>query len=97
MEQAAVIRRPVSQPEPMQKSGVAIPLTMVRPGTPVRVADVRGKDSTRQFLQNLGFVPNAELTVISDLSGNLIVGILGARVAVSKAMANRILTVEGGC
>ena len=69
--------------------GSAIPLTMVNTGE-----YVHGKDDTRRFLETLGFTENAEVVVVAELGGNMIINVKGTRVAVSKAMAARIMT---GC
>jgi ferrous iron transport protein A len=68
------------------------PLSMVRDGERVLVRSVSGKDEIRRFLGNLGFVEGTEIEVISELNGNLIVNVKGTRMAISKAMANRVLT-----
>lgn len=68
-----------------------MPLCMAVPGTPARVSSVRGKDEARRFLENLGFVPGTPVTVITELDGNLIVAVRGARVAISRGMASKIL------
>ncbi len=68
-----------------------MPLSMAVPGTPARVNCVRGKDETRRFLENLGFVPGTPVTVITETGGNLIVAVRDARVAISRGMANKIL------
>ena len=46
---------------------------------------------TRRFLAGLGFVENAEVTVISQFDGNLIVNVKDSRVAVNKEMARHIM------
>jgi ferrous iron transport protein A len=74
-------------------SGQGMPLSMVAAGEKVRVASVRGKDEIRRFLSNLGFVEDTEVLVVSELSGNVIVNVKGTRMAISKVMASRILTV----
>ena len=53
----------------------------------------RGKDDTKRFLNNLGFVEESEVIVVSELGGNVIVQVKGTRVAISRAMAGRILTI----
>ena len=68
-----------------------MPLCMAAPGTPTRVNCVRGKDEARRFLENLGFVPGTPVTVIAETGGNLIVAVRGARVAISRGMASKIL------
>jgi ferrous iron transport protein A len=71
----------------------AMPLSMVGAGEKVRVKSISGKDETRRFLCNLGFVEDAEVSVVSELGGNVIVVVKGTRIAISKAMANRVLAV----
>ena len=67
-----------------------MPLTLVDSGVEVTVKEIHGRDKTRQFLQNLGFVEGATVTVVSSLAGNLIVSVKDARVALSQQMAARI-------
>jgi ferrous iron transport protein A len=71
----------------------AIPLSMARKGECVRVKCVCGKDETRRLLCNLGFVENTEVKIITEMDGNVIVTIKGTRLAVSKVMARRVMTV----
>jgi ferrous iron transport protein A len=73
-------------------SGPVIPLSMVRTGEKVRVKFITGKDTTRHFLGNIGFVEDAEVSVVTEMNGNVIVNIKGTRVAISKSMASRVLT-----
>ncbi len=73
-------------------SAPQIPLAMVSGGETVKVLSIRGKDEVQRFLRNLGFIEGAEVTVISELGGNVIVSVKGTRVAVSKSMATRVVT-----
>ncbi|MDR0434610.1 MAG: ferrous iron transport protein A [Gracilibacteraceae bacterium] len=68
-----------------------MPLTMAKIGEENLILKVGGKPETRQFLENLGFVPGSIVTVISEIGGNLIVRVRESRVAVSREMANKIL------
>lgn len=68
-----------------------MPLTMAQVGTELSVARINGRDETRRFLENLGFVEGSPVTVVSELGGNLIVSVKDTRVALSRAMANRII------
>ena len=68
-----------------------MPLTMMDAGIETTVKTIRGKDQTKKFLQNLGCVEGARVSVVSSLSGNLIVQVLDARVALSQSMASRIM------
>lgn len=68
-----------------------MPLTMMDSGVEATIKTIRGKDQTRRFLQNLGFVEGAKVSVISSLAGNLIVSVKDTRVAISQTMASRIM------
>ena len=68
-----------------------MPLTMVKTGEPNIIKRVGGKEETRRFLENLGFVTGGMVTVISEIGGNMIVNVKESRVAINKEMANKIL------
>lgn len=68
-----------------------MPLTMVNPGIEQVIKEIRGRDQTRQFLQNLGFVEGATVMVVTSAAGNVIVSVKETRVAISYAMASRII------
>ena len=68
-----------------------MPLTMVNPGEESIIRRVGGNPETRKFLENLGFVAGGSVTVISEISGNVIVNVKDSRVAVSKEMAQKIM------
>ena len=68
-----------------------MPLTMANTGEQNIINKVGGKEDTRRFLENLGFVAGAAVTVISQVEGNIIVNIKDSRVAIGKDMANKIM------
>lgn len=68
-----------------------MPLTMARTGEINRIKKVGGKEETRKFLENLGFVTGGEVTVVSQISGSMIVNVKESRVAINKDMANKIM------
>lgn len=68
-----------------------MPLTMAKEGEANIIKKVGGKEETRKFLENLGFVVGGTVTVVSEINGNMIVNVKDARVAIGKDMANRIL------
>ncbi|HEX2926386.1 MAG TPA: FeoA family protein [Ruminiclostridium sp.] len=68
-----------------------MPLTMVTQGQVNSIKAIRGKDETKKFLESLGFVVGGNVTVISEIGGNMIVNVKDARVAIDKAMASRIM------
>ena len=71
-----------------------MPLSMAAGGETVTIAKITGKDDVRMHLAELGFVIGAAVTVVSVLSGNLIVSVKDSRVGIDKTMANRILYTE---
>jgi ferrous iron transport protein A len=64
---------------------------MVNEGETNVIKKVGGKEETRKFLENLGFVTGGTVTVMSKISGNLIVNVKDSRVAIGKDMANKIM------
>jgi ferrous iron transport protein A len=68
-----------------------MPLTMVNAGETNVIKKVGGKEETRRFLENLGFVPGGEVVVVSEIDGNMIVNIKDSRVAIGRDMANKIM------
>lgn len=68
-----------------------MPLSMMKAGEPETIKRVGGRADTRRFLENLGFVIGAIVTVVSDIDGNMIVNIKDSRVAIGRDMANKIL------
>ena len=68
-----------------------MPLTMACPNDKFLIKKIIGKEEVRRFLENLGFVAGAEVSVISKMCGNVIVQIKESRVAISKEMAQKII------
>ena len=66
-----------------------MPLTMAREGEVTSIKRVGGKDEVRRHLENMGFVPGTDVTVVSVNNGNVIVNVKEARVAISREMADR--------
>ena len=68
-----------------------MPLSFSTTGSVVTIKDIKGKDETRRFLESLGFVVGGNVSVVSEIDGNLIVNVKESRVAISKSMASRIM------
>ena len=68
-----------------------MPLTLASVGEVCNIRRIGGPDETRRFLENLGFVQGAEVTIVSKLGGNLIVNIKDSRVAINQDMARHIM------
>ena len=76
-------------------AGGGFPLAVAGCGAPLRVSAVRAKEDTAHHLANLGFVDGSEISVVCENGGNLIVDVKGARVALSRQMASKIMVQEG--
>lgn len=68
-----------------------MPLTIAKTGETNHIKKITGQDDVRQRLAELGFVVGECVTVVSEISGNMILSIKGTRVALDKSMANRIM------
>lgn len=68
-----------------------MPLSMAKPGETVTIRKITGRDEVRQHLAELGFVVDGQVTVITQMGGNLILKVKDSRVALDKTMANRVM------
>lgn len=68
-----------------------MPLTMAKAGETVMIRKITGRDEVRQHLAELGFVVDSDVTVVSEIAGNLIVQVKDSRIALDKTMAGRIM------
>lgn len=68
-----------------------MPLSMAKPGETNYIRKITGKDEVRQHLAELGFVVGERVTVVSSISGNMILQVKDSRIALGGEMANRIL------
>ena len=68
-----------------------MPITMAQTGEQLLIKKISGKEEVRRFLENLGFVAGAQVSVVSEICGNIIVQVKDSRVAVSREMAQKII------
>lgn len=68
-----------------------MPLTMSKAGDTVTIQKIAGKDEVRQHLAELGFVVGEAITVVNEISGNLIIQVKEARIALDKTLAMRVI------
>ncbi len=69
-----------------------LPLSMAKAGETVTIRKITGRDEVRQHLAELGFVVDSEITVVSEIGGNLILQVKDSRVALNRSMAGRIMS-----
>ena len=68
-----------------------LPRTMAKAGETVTIRRITGREEVRQRLAELGFVVDSDVTVISEIAGNLILQVKDSRIALDKSMASRIM------
>ena len=68
-----------------------MPLLLAQPGEQNKIMAVHGRGETKRFLESMGFVEGADITVVSEFDGNVIVNVKDARVAISKVLAGKIM------
>ena len=68
-----------------------MPLTMAKTGEVNVIKRVGGREETRRFLENLGFVAGGNVMVVSEIGGSMIVNVKESRVAINNDMANKIM------
>lgn len=69
-----------------------VPLPFLSNGEQARIVKVRGKEVLQHHLENLGFVAGAQVKVVSQMSGNMIVEVKGTQVALSQQVAIHVIT-----
>ncbi|MDY5931523.1 MAG: FeoA family protein [Candidatus Ornithospirochaeta sp.] len=67
-----------------------MPLTLLSKGERRQICRVGGSAETRRFLESLGFVSGADVEIVNEIGGNMIVNIMSSRVAINKDMAKHI-------
>ncbi|MDR2771654.1 MAG: ferrous iron transport protein A [Clostridiales Family XIII bacterium] len=68
-----------------------MPLSLLKSGETGTVKRITGKDDTKRFLESLGFTVGAPVSVISEISGNMVLCIRDTRIALNRDMARRIV------
>ena len=68
-----------------------MPLLMAKLGEVYTITRVLGTEEMRLHLNNLGFVVDGQISVVSELDGNLIVNVKGSRIGISREMAAKIM------
>lgn len=68
-----------------------MPITLASPGEELMIRKIGGNNETRRFLESLGFVVGGNVTIVSEINGDIIVKVKGSRVAVSEEMARRVM------
>lgn len=68
-----------------------MPLVLANAGEENVIKKIGGNPAVRKHLEDLGFVVGGTVTVITSLSGNVIVNVKESRFAISEEMARKII------
>jgi ferrous iron transport protein A len=68
-----------------------MPLLLANVGEENMIRKVGGSPEVKKHLEDLGFVAGGSVTVITTMTGNLIVNVKESRVAISREMAGKIM------
>lgn len=71
--------------------GGALPLAMLGEDETAKVVKVKGGSELKKHLSDLGLVEGAEVKVISRVSGDVIVNVKGARLALNRTMSSHVM------
>ena len=68
-----------------------MPLILANTDESYVIKKIGGTPEVKKHLENLGFVVGGNVSIVTEIGGNLIVNVKEARVAVSKEMAQKIM------
>ena len=68
-----------------------MPVVYANPNEENVIKKVGGKPEVKRHLEDLGLTPGASITLISTMSGNVIVKVKESRVAISEEMARKVM------
>lgn len=68
-----------------------MPLSFLRKGQVGKVTNIVGNNEIKAHLKDLGFVLGADISVVNELTGNIIVNVKESRVAIDRNLANKIM------
>jgi ferrous iron transport protein A len=71
----------------------AMPLSLSHSGSLMRVESVHGNDEMRRHLESLGFVGGAEVQVVSQSAGTVVVSVKGARLGLNERTARHVYVI----
>lgn len=73
-----------------------MPLSFVNPGETIFIVRVGGDEEVHRHLEELGLVPDTEVTVINRIAGNIVINVRDTRLALDRELASKITVRESG-
>ena len=68
-----------------------LPLIFAEPGEENIIKKIGGSPEVKRHLEDMGFTPGGNVTLISALGGNVIVKVKESRIALDEALAKRVM------
>lgn len=68
-----------------------MPLNLVEKNKTYTIQRIAGKESVVHRLQELGFVPGTEVSVLSEINGNFLVIVKGAKIGLGREYVKYII------
>ncbi|MBQ7643105.1 MAG: ferrous iron transport protein A [Clostridia bacterium] len=68
-----------------------MPLALANKNEEIVIKKVGGSPEVKKHLEDMGFIAGTPVTLISEISGNVIVNVKNVRVAISREMAIKIM------
>lgn len=79
---------------PMQKGVYLMPLSMMEQGDTRKITEFRGQEEMKRHLQDLGFIRGETVRVVGENPGGMILMVKGVKIALNRALANRIMVAD---
>lgn len=68
-----------------------MPLNLTDFNTLYTINKICGQEKQRHYLESLGFVAGAEVTILSELHGYYVVMVKGSKIGLDKELAKKII------
>ena len=68
-----------------------MPLNLVEKNKTYTIQRIAGKESVVHRLQELGFVPGTEVSVLSEINGNFLITVKGAKIGLGREYVKYII------
>lgn len=72
----------------------SMPLSMMGKGEIRRIQEFRGQEEMKRHLQDLGLIQGETVRVVGENPGGMILMVKGVKVALNRALANRIMVAD---
>lgn len=70
------------------------PLSIAKAGSTVRVSTLHGDENMQKHLESIGFVPGAEVSIVTQADGQAIVNVKGAQLGLNRETSKNIFVTD---